>query len=178
MSKAHNGNDYERLKEELRRLKRRGAPWYFESALHQRLHGGRRRRPRLRPISVFPVLTVALLTLCISGLAVYVALMHTNLVFPGSHQGGSVPADTITGVPPGESLPPPPARGSAPAKGSPRGAARTLTPARAASDTAQPRLREEKPASGDSAVVRSDTAVRHADSSSHGVDTALSPGHF
>lgn len=141
MSKAHNGNDYERLKEELRRLKRRGAPWYFESALHQRLHGGRRRRPRLRPVSVFPVLTVALLTLCISGLAVYVALMHTNLVFPGSHQGGSVPADTITGVPPGESL---------------------LSP----------------PASGDSAVVRSDTAVRHADSSSHGVDTALSPGHF
>jgi hypothetical protein len=141
MSKAHNGNDYERLKEELRRLKRRGAPWYFESALHQRLHGGRRRRPRLRPISVFPVLTVALLTLCISGLAVYVALMHTNLVFPGSHQGGSVPADTITGVTPGESL---------------------LSP----------------PASGDTAVVRRDTAVRHADSSSRGVDTAHSPGHF
>jgi len=49
MSTAHNGNDYERLKQELRRLKRRGAPWYFESALHQRLHGGGRRRPRLHP---------------------------------------------------------------------------------------------------------------------------------
>ena len=177
MSKAHNGNDYERLKEELRRLKRRGAPWYFESALHQRLHGGRRRR-RLRPISVFPVLTVALLTLCISGVAVYVALMHTNLVLPGSHQGGPVPADTIAGVPPGESLPSPPARGSAAGKGSPRGTAHILTPARTPEDTTQKRLREGNPATGDSAVVRSDSAVRKADSSSHGVDTALSPGRF
>ena len=85
MSKAYKGNDDERLKEELRRLRRRSAPWYFESALHQRLHGGRRRRPRLRPISILPVLVVAFCTLCILALAVYVVLVHTNLVFPGAH---------------------------------------------------------------------------------------------
>ena len=88
MSKVHEGNDYERLKEELRRLKRRGAPWYFESALHQRLHGGRRRRRRLRPISILPVLVVAFCTLFILALAVYVVLVHTNLLFPGTHPTG------------------------------------------------------------------------------------------
>ena len=101
MSKAHNGTDYERLKEELRRLKRRGAPWYFESALHQRLHGGRRRRPRLRPISIFPVLVVAFCTLCILALALYVLLVHTNLFFPGSHPGRPAPPDTLSHILPG-----------------------------------------------------------------------------
>jgi hypothetical protein len=101
MSKAHDENDYERLKEELRRLKRRGAPWYFESALHQRLHGGRRRRPRLRPISVFPALVVVFCTLCILALALYVLLVHTNLFFPGSHPPGPAPRDTLSHLLPG-----------------------------------------------------------------------------
>ena len=96
MSKAHEGNDYERLKEELRRLKRRGAPWYFESALHQRLHGGRRRPPRLRPISIFPVLVVLFCTLCILALALYMVLVHTNLLFPGSAPSGPAPRDTLS----------------------------------------------------------------------------------
>jgi hypothetical protein len=106
MSKAHNGNEYERLKEELRRLKRRGAPWYFESALHQRLHGGRRRRRRLRPISIFPVLIVVFVTLCILGLAVYVVLVHTNLLPPGSHPSGSASPDTVSRILPGETAAP------------------------------------------------------------------------
>ena len=88
MSKSFEGNDDERLKEELRRLKRRRAPWYFESALHQRLHGGRRRRPRLRPISILPVLVVAFCTLCILALALYVVLVHTNLLLPGTRPSG------------------------------------------------------------------------------------------
>jgi hypothetical protein len=96
MSKAHDGNDYERLKEELRRLKRRGAPWYFESALHQRLHGGGRRRARLRPISIVPVLVLAFSTLCILALAVYVVLVHTNLLFPGKHKETPASRDTLS----------------------------------------------------------------------------------
>ncbi|HEX7574646.1 MAG TPA: hypothetical protein VF514_16285 [Bacteroidota bacterium] len=96
MSKGHGGNDYERLKEELRGLKRRGAPWYFESALHQRLHGGRKRRPRLRPISIFPVLVVVFCTLCILALAVYVVLVHTNLLFPLTHPAPHGVDTTIT----------------------------------------------------------------------------------
>ncbi len=98
MNKAHDLNDYERLKEELRRLKRRRAPWYFESALQQRLQGGRRRRPRRRPFSIVPVLVVVFVTLCILGLAAYMVLVHTNLTFPGSHRGGVPPAvDTTSG---------------------------------------------------------------------------------
>jgi hypothetical protein len=96
MSKSFEGTDDERLKEELRRLKRRGAPWYFESALHQRLHGGRRRRPRLRPISILPVLVVAFCTLCILALAVYVVLVHTNLMFPGTHPSKRGADTTLT----------------------------------------------------------------------------------
>lgn len=107
MSKSHEGNDYERLKEELRRLKRRGAPWYFESALHQRLHGGRRRRPRLRPVSIIPVLVVAFCTLCILALALYVVLVHTNLLFPGSHPGTPASRDTLSRVLPGDAAVPP-----------------------------------------------------------------------
>jgi hypothetical protein len=86
MGTSHNGNDYERLKEELRRLKRRGAPWYFESELHQRLHERPGRTPRLRPISFSPVLAVAFLTLCILGIALYAVFMNTNIRFGGSPQ--------------------------------------------------------------------------------------------
>lgn len=121
MSKAHDGNDYERLKVELRRLKRRGAPWYFESALHQRLHGGGRRRARLRPISIVPVLVVAFCTLCILALAVYVVLVHTNLLFPGKHKETPAPRDTLSRVL-REDAPPPPGDSSS------YGADTTLTP--------------------------------------------------
>jgi hypothetical protein len=99
MSKAHEGIDDERLKEELRRLKRRGAPWYFESALHQRLHGGRRKRPRLRPISIFPVFVVALCTLCLLALAVYAVFVHTNLFFPGTHPATPAADTTVSPKP-------------------------------------------------------------------------------
>jgi hypothetical protein len=174
MSKAHNGNDYERLKEELRRLKRRSAPWYFESALHQRLHGGPGRRHRLRPISFLPVLVVAVITLCILGLAVYVLFVHTNLILPGSHREGSPPPDSVSHVVPGDSLNGPPGRISPSVKGSPRAASRAPAPVR--SDTLPARPPDDRAAGGDTAIVRGDTAVSHTDSSSHGLDTAVSPG--
>ena len=72
-------NDFERLKDELRQMKRKSAPWYFESALHQRLHGGKRRRRRLRPIGIGPVLVVAVIVLLLLALAVYVVMVHTNI---------------------------------------------------------------------------------------------------
>jgi len=84
MDTTHGGNDYERLKEELRRLKRRSAPWYLESMLHQRLHGGKRlrRRGRLRPIGIWPVIVLAVLVLLILALAVYIVMVHTNIAVP------------------------------------------------------------------------------------------------
>jgi len=94
MGKLSNGSEYERLKEELRRLKRQGAPWYFESALHQRLHGGDRRRRRLRPISIGPVLVVAVVTLAVLGFALYAVLMHSNLFPEGAKP--ALPADTLS----------------------------------------------------------------------------------
>jgi hypothetical protein len=174
MSTSHNGNDYERLKEELRRLKRRGAPWYFESALHQRLHGGRRRRPRLRPISVFPVLIVAFLTLCILGIAVYMVLVHTNLLLPRPHQTGPPAADTLSRALPVDSLLSPP-RVSGPVKGSPRAVPRPVPQDRSPADTVPEQQPEGRPVTGDTAVARRDSAaVPRSDSSSHGVDTAVS----
>jgi len=79
MDTPHGGNDYERLKEQLRGLKRRRAPWYFESALHQRLHGGKRRSGRLRPIGIGPVLVIAVIVLLLLALAVYFVMVHTNI---------------------------------------------------------------------------------------------------
>ena len=103
MTTSQNGNDYERLKEELRRLKRRGAPWYFESALHQRLHGMRKGRSRLRPISTTPVVVLAVVTLCILALVTYVFFVRTNLFSPpgpGTPAGPGSPAspDTLRSV--------------------------------------------------------------------------------
>ncbi|HUI10580.1 MAG TPA: hypothetical protein VL221_09655 [Bacteroidota bacterium] len=79
MDTPHRGNDYERLKEELHRLKRRRAPWYFESALHQRLHGGKRRRAGLRPIGIGPVLVLAVIVLLLLALAAYFVMVHTTI---------------------------------------------------------------------------------------------------
>jgi len=72
-------NDFERLKEQLRLMKRRRAPWYFESALHQRIHGGKRGRRRLRPIGIGPVLLVAVIVLLLLALAAYIVMLHTNI---------------------------------------------------------------------------------------------------
>jgi len=89
MSIPDDTNDFKRLKDELRQLKRSNAPWYFESSLHQRLHGNRRRRTRLRPIEPWPIIALTFGTLCILAVAGYVVMVNTNL-FP---RGGSpVPA--------------------------------------------------------------------------------------
>lgn len=90
MSTPDDKNDYQRLKAELRRLKRSEAPWYFESALHQRLHGRRRGRARLRPIEPWPIIALTLITLCILGAAAYIVMVNTNL-FPR----GAMPAQTV-----------------------------------------------------------------------------------
>jgi hypothetical protein len=175
MSTSHNGNDYERLKEELRRLKRRGAPWYFESALHQRLHGGRRSRPRRRPISILPVLAVACVTLCILGLAVYAVFIHTNLFAPGTRQGA--PADSVTHAQPTDTL-----RGAPPVNSGrivtpPRVPGRVSRPDTVRSDTSAAAAPSEvKPAGADTGVVPSDTSGRQVDTSSHGVDSTAPPG--
>ena len=176
MSTAHNGNDYERLKQELRRLKRRGAPWYFESALHQRLHGGGRRRPRLRPISTTPVLVVAFVTLCLLGLAVYAVMVRTNLFVPGPHPAVTAPADTLSRhltvdsvlIPPPRSTPA--VRGSLPAEVRPPGAG----PGRR--DTSMMIRGGGRVLPGDTGSVRRDTAVPGRDTSSPGIDTAASSG--
>ncbi|HTO94977.1 MAG TPA: hypothetical protein VMM80_11375 [Bacteroidota bacterium] len=76
------GKDFERLKDELHALKRRSAPWYFEETLHQRIHGGKRRRRRFRPIGIAPVLVLAVIVLVLLALAVYVVMLHTNIVVP------------------------------------------------------------------------------------------------
>ena len=151
MTTSHNGNDYERLKEELRRLKRRGAPWYFESALHQRLHGGRKGRPRLRPISTTPVIVVAVITLCILALACYVFFVRTNLFPSSSLTRPAVSPDTLRRVgvsAPGAGTP----RESHPRAGeNPRPAPLTAPQFRRTADTALERVPEP---------VRDDTVGR------------------
>ncbi len=180
MTTSHNGNGDERIKEELRRLKRRGAPWYFESALHQRLHGGRKRRPHLRPIPFTPVLAVAVVTLCLLALASYAVLMHTNLF---SGPGRPAPADSVAH--PAE--PPEPA---APAAAAGKGKAEPRPPVRlrpsGTADTSSDRTPDRKsvrddstgvrtahrPARIDSALVRRDSAGAPRDSSAHRIDTS------
>ena len=82
MDTPHGGRDFERLKDELHALKRRSAPWYFESALHQRIHGGKRRRRRLQPIGIGPVLVLAVIVLLLLALAAYIVMLHTNIAVP------------------------------------------------------------------------------------------------
>jgi len=77
----HQDDEYDRLKTELRRLKRAGAPWYFESELHQRLHGGhaRQHRHRLRPFGMAPAFAIAVVAFCSLAVAAYVMLINSDL---------------------------------------------------------------------------------------------------
>lgn len=108
MDAHHDKGEFDHLKEELRRLKRAGAPWYFESELHRRLHDTHGHRPRL---SAFPlpkayVLTfVALASLAAAG---YMMLMHAGFFAPRpagdlARLAVAVP-DTARGLSPGPAL--------------------------------------------------------------------------
>ncbi len=173
MGKSSNGSEYERLKEELHRMKRQGAPWYFESALHQRLHGGRRRRRRLRPISIGPVLVVAVVTLAVLGFALYAVLVHSNL-FPGG-TSRSLPADTLSASVRPDSMRTEPPRPAAHPRETPRAEARTPRAPGAATDSlpAHP-VRAVFPGA-DSVLAQPDTSVPRKDTVSHGADTTGRP---
>ena len=174
MGSSHNGNDYERLKEELRRLKRRGAPWYFESELHQRLHGRPKRRPRLRPISFSPVLALAFLTLCILGIALYAVFMHTNIRFGVTPP--AAPADTSARP----SVPDTVTAHSAPAQPAGRrplpAAERTAPPGRPHPESLTERPPRIQHAASDTGNVKRDTSGVRRDTSSGAVDTTQIPG--
>ena len=82
MNAHHDKGEFDHLKAELRRLKRAGAPWYFESELHRRLHGEHAHRPRLSafPLNKAYVLTfVALASLAAAG---YMMMMHAGFFAP------------------------------------------------------------------------------------------------
>lgn len=83
--------DDDRLKSELRRLKRAGAPWYFESELHQRLHGGRPRRSRRRAFNSPSALALSLLVFGSVVIAAYVVVVHMNLLPQGSNKDETAP---------------------------------------------------------------------------------------
>jgi hypothetical protein len=102
MTTHKNPSEYERLKQELRRLKRTGAPWYFESELHQRLHGGQSRRTRLRPLSPAPAFLVSLIALGSLSVAAYVLFVNTDLFSRGNQGMETAPS----AVSPAAHLPP------------------------------------------------------------------------
>jgi hypothetical protein len=79
MEKKEGKNEHERLKLELRRLKRSNAPWYFESALHQRLHGGRPPRVRHSPYRVPVAVSLSLGVMALLALGSYFLLVNTDL---------------------------------------------------------------------------------------------------
>lgn len=175
MSTSHNGNDYERLKEELRGLKRRGAPWYFESALHQRLHGGARRRPRRRPIAVFPVLAVAVVTLCILGLSVYIVMIRTNMVFPARPvEGPPAAADSVLRAASGDAAHPRQAKNADAVKPSPRITTREGDKDHTPPDTGRTAPQVLHESRRDTAVAPKDTASAFKDTVHHGQDTSVS----
>lgn len=114
MSTHHEKGEFDHLKEELRRLKRTGAPWYFESELHRRLHGMHTRRFRLAafPLNKAYVITfVALASLAAAG---YMMMVHAGLFAPrpGAEAGNvaAAPPDTLFQSSPRT----PPARSTAP----------------------------------------------------------------
>jgi hypothetical protein len=73
---VHEQNRYQRLKEELRRLRRPAAPWYLESELHRRLHSPHK---RISYVGVAPILIIAT-TLVTLSIAVYVTLINPLLL--------------------------------------------------------------------------------------------------
>jgi len=117
MNTRHDKGEFDRLRDELRRLKRKGAPWYFESELHRRLHGGHAGGARLRafPLTTAYVLTfVVLASLSVAG---YLMMLQSGLFAPSpGAEGEIVPAasaDTLAQVAPlhiPERVVPPPRR--------------------------------------------------------------------
>jgi hypothetical protein len=90
--------EYDRLKAELRRLKRAQAPWYFESSLHQRLHGGRRQRVRHAPFRFGLAITISFFSMAVVALAVYMVFLNSTLFQPGvpRQNGGSALPDSAS----------------------------------------------------------------------------------
>ncbi|MEW6509351.1 MAG: hypothetical protein AB1428_00180 [Bacteroidota bacterium] len=84
MKTGREEGEYDRLKAELRRLKRAGAPWYFESELHRRLHGIDHRRARLRPFPIAPAFGFSLITLGVIGIGAYLAFLTIQSSQPSS----------------------------------------------------------------------------------------------
>ncbi len=173
MGKLSNGSEYERLKEELRRLKRQGAPWYFESALHQRLHGGDRRRRRLRPISIGPVLVVAVVTLAVLGFALYAVLMHSNLFPEGAKP--ALPADTLSVAGRPDTMRTEPLRTAVHPGETSRAGVRTPRSAGAVPDTLSGHRNKVVSPGADSGVTPPDTSVPRRDTVSHGADSTGRP---
>jgi hypothetical protein len=108
MTTQHTKGEFDHLKEELKRLKRAGAPWYFESELHRRLHGGHAHRQRLAafPLNKAYVITfVALASLAAAG---YMMMMHAGLFSPRpAIETGNVvaaPPDTLRAPSPGPAV--------------------------------------------------------------------------
>ena len=106
MSNRQEQGDDDRLKTELRRLKRAGAPWYFESELHQRLHGGPPRRTRLRPYGSAPAIALSLIVFCSIVIAAYVVVLKVIFFPQGSNEGeNGTPAIRLPEASPAISLP-------------------------------------------------------------------------
>jgi hypothetical protein len=103
MTNPGNKGEFDRLKAELQRLKRAQAPWYFESSLHQRLHGGRRPRVRHAPFRFGFTITVSFFSLAVIALAVYLVFLNSTLFQPGVplKNSVSVPIDSTSIRPPG-----------------------------------------------------------------------------
>jgi hypothetical protein len=95
MEKKEDKNEHERLKLELRRLKRSNAPWYFESALHQRLHGGRPPRTRHSPYRVPVAVSLSLGVMALFALGSYFLLVNTNLFSRGPEGEQPVSVDSV-----------------------------------------------------------------------------------
>lgn len=71
--------EHEKVRLELRRLKRSNAPWYFESALHQRLHGDRAAGVRLTPYRMPVAVSLSLGVMALLGIGTYLLMVNTNL---------------------------------------------------------------------------------------------------
>jgi hypothetical protein len=95
--KKEEKNEHERLKLELRRLKRSNAPWYFESALHQRLHGGPPSRAGLGPYRIPVAVSLSLGVMALLAVGSYFLLVSTGLFSrnPVENQSVRQSADTL-----------------------------------------------------------------------------------